>query len=178
MLGGWHISFVSAWPVARGSLQRTPGRSRDLSILLLALHLSTPSLALLLSTSRPNSVSPDVGREGIGLTILYETGDIHRFKKVGNYASYCRCVKTDRLSNGRRKGQGNRKNGNRYLSWAYSEAAVCVARFQPAARRYLDRKATKSHKMVAFRALAHKLARAVYFMLRDQTHYDPKLLFG
>jgi hypothetical protein len=82
------------------------------------------------------------------------------------------------LSNGRRKGQGNRKNGNRYLSWAYSEAAICAARFQPAARRYLERKAAKSHKMVALRALAHKLARAVYFMLRDQAHYDPKLLFG
>lgn len=137
---------------------------------VLAAARERPELQLLRSI-------PGVGTR-IGLAILYETGDIHRFKAVGNYASYCRCVSTDRLSNGRRKGQGNRKNGNRYLSWAFSEAAVCVARFQPAARRYLDRKAAKSHKMVAFRALAHKLSRAVYFMLRNQTPYDPKLLFG
>lgn len=137
---------------------------------VLAATKERPELRLLRSI-------PGVGTR-IGLTILYETGDIHRFKTVGNYASYCRCVKTDRLSNGRRKGQGNRKNGNRYLSWAYSEAAVCAARFQPAARRYLERKAAKCHKMVAFRALAHKLCRAVYFILRDQVPYNPQRLFA
>jgi transposase len=118
-----------------------------------------------------------VGRR-IGLTILYETGDIRRFKKVGNYASYCRCVSTDRRSDERSKGKGNRKNGNPYLSWAFAEAAVFVARFQPAARKYLDRKTAKTHRIVALRALAHKLSRAVYFMLRDGTFYNPQLLFG
>ena len=54
-----------------------------------------------------------------GLTIMLEVGDIKRFPKVGNYSSYCRCVKSDRLSNKKKKGEGNRKNGNKYLAWAY-----------------------------------------------------------
>ena len=119
---------------------------------------------------------PGVG-EALGLTIMYETGDISRFPKAGNYVSYCRCVRSERLSNGRSKGQGNRKNGNPYLSWAFSEAATFARRFQPQASRFYDRKRNKTNHMVAIRALAAKLARASYFMLRDQVAYDPALLF-
>ena len=53
----------------------------------------------------------------LALTIMLETGDIRRFAKVGNFASYCRCVGSEKLSNGKRKGTGNTKNGNKYLSW-------------------------------------------------------------
>jgi transposase len=116
--------------------------------------------------------------ELLALTILYETGDIRRFPKVGNYASYCRCVRTTHESNGRRKGEGNRRNGNPYLSWAFSEAAHFVIRYQPAARRYFDRKKKATNGIVAMRAIAHKLSRAVYFMLRDDVSYRPELLFG
>lgn len=119
---------------------------------------------------------PGVG-ETLGLTIMYETGSIDRFPAVGNFASYCRCVRSQRTSNARRKGAGNRKNGNPYLSWAFTEAAHFARRFQPQARRFYDRKLAKTHPVVALRALAHKLARASYFMLRDQTLYDPALLF-
>ncbi len=59
----------------------------------------------------------------LGLTIMLETGDIGRFASVGDYSSYCRCVKAERLSNGKRKGAGNAKSGNKYLSWAFAEAA-------------------------------------------------------
>jgi len=120
--------------------------------------------------------------ELLALTILYQTGDIRRFPKVGNYASYCRCVRTTHESNGRRKGQGNRRlldgEGNPYLSWAFSEAAHFVIRNQPAARRYFDRKKKASNGIVAVRAVAHKLSRAAYFMLRDDLGYRPDLLFG
>ena len=119
---------------------------------------------------------PGIG-EALSLVIMYETGDIARFSKVGNYASYCRCVRTERLSNQRKKGQGNRKNGNPYLSWAFSEAAHFARRFQPEARKFYNRKLTERGRLVAARALAHKLCRAVYFMLRDQTRYDASLLF-
>lgn len=115
--------------------------------------------------------------EVLGLTIMYETGDIHRFPEVGDYASYCRCVKSDRLSNKRKKGEGNRKNGNPYLSWAYSEAAHFARRFQPKAKKFHERKLAERGRLVADRALAHKLCRAVYFMLRDQVPYDENLLF-
>ncbi len=55
----------------------------------------------------------------LGMTILLETGDIKRFAKVGNFASYCRCVDSQKLSNGKHKGRGNTKNGNKYLAWAF-----------------------------------------------------------
>ena len=121
---------------------------------------------------------PGVG-DTLGLTIMYETGDIRRFPAVGNYSSYCRCVRTQRISNGRKKGEGNRRNGNPYLSWAFSEAAHFAVRFQPPARRFSERKKAKTGSgILANRALAHKLARATYFMLKNQTTYKPELLFG
>ncbi|MBU4318014.1 MAG: transposase [Proteobacteria bacterium] len=58
-----------------------------------------------------------------GMTIMLEVGDIRRFPTAGNYSSYCRCVKSQKISNSKKKGEGNRKNGNKYLSWAYVEAA-------------------------------------------------------
>lgn len=120
--------------------------------------------------------------KGIGdllaLTILYETGDISRFSNCGNYASYCRCVRSEHTSNGRRKGKGNTRNGNPYLSWAFSEAAHFVIRFQPSAHRYYERKKKKTNGIIAARAVANKMSRAVFFMLRDDTIYKPELLFG
>ena len=49
----------------------------------------------------------------LGLTIMLETGDIHRFASAGNFASYCRCVDSTRTSNGKKKGEGNAKAGNK-----------------------------------------------------------------
>lgn len=114
----------------------------------------------------------------LGLTIMLETGDIERFAEVGHYASYCRCVKTERLSNGKRKGEGNRKSGNKYLSWAFSEAAHMCVRYEPKAKRFFERKRAKTNGIVAIRAIAHKLARAAYYMLRDQSPFDADRLFA
>ncbi|MCP4162755.1 MAG: IS110 family transposase [Deltaproteobacteria bacterium] len=58
---------------------------------------------------------PGIGKI-LGLTIMLEVGDINRFSKVGRYSSYCRCVKSERLSNSKKKGENNKKNGNKYLS--------------------------------------------------------------
>jgi transposase len=115
--------------------------------------------------------------EILALTILYETGDIRRFPAVGNYASYCRCVDSRRLSHGKKKGEGNRRNGNRYLSWAFVEAANFAVRFEPRARRFFERKRAKKNRALAIRALANKLARASYFVMRDQKPFKPALLF-
>jgi len=111
-------------------------------------------------------------------TIQYETGDLSRFATVGNYVSYCRLVKAERNSNQRLKGQGLRKNGNPYLSWAFHEAAHFAVRYQPQGRRWYEKKRAKTCALVAIRALAHKLARAAYFMMRDQVPYAPARLFG
>jgi transposase len=116
--------------------------------------------------------------QGIGTilaqTISLETGTIRRFPTVGHYASYCRCVDSTKLSNGKRKGTGNGKNGNPYLAWASMEAAQFALRFQPAAQRFYQRKLAKSrnHTILARKAVAHKLARACYDMLRDLVPYE------
>jgi len=113
----------------------------------------------------------------LALTTMYEVGDIRRFRKVGNFASYCRLVNTARLSVGKRKGSGNRKSGNPYLSWAFSEAAHHANRHHEEARKYFQRKKSKTNGIIAIRALAHKLARASYHVMRDQVDFDPTKLF-
>lgn len=120
---------------------------------------------------------PGVGRV-LGLTIMLETGPIGRFARVGNYASYCRKVPTVWTSDGKRKGKGNRKNGNKYLSWAFAEAAELSRRMDPQARRYYMRKLQRTNPAVAHSALAHKLARAAYFIMRDGVVFVPERTFG
>jgi transposase len=77
---------------------------------------------------------------GIGPTlatlIMLEVGTIERFAAVGNFASYARCVDGARISNGKKKGQGNVKNGNAYLAWAFVEAANFAQRYCAEARRF------------------------------------------
>lgn len=111
-------------------------------------------------------------------TIDLEVGDISRFNTVGRFASYCRCVKSERCSNGKKKGENNRRCGNRYLSWAFSEAAHFAVRWDPRAKRFYDRKCAQGNQILAIRALAHKLARACYYILRDGVAYDPRRLFA
>ena len=107
----------------------------------------------------------------LGLTIMLETGEIGRFASVGHFASYCRCVASKRVSNGKRKGQGNPKNGNKYLAWAFIEAAHFAIRFNPQIRRFYHRKQANTKEIVALKAVAHKLARACYYILRDQVPF-------
>lgn len=90
---------------------------------------------------------PGIGKI-LALTIMFETGDIKRFSDVGKYVSYCRCVRSNRISNGRSKGGGNSKNGNKYLSWAYVEAANFAIRGYPYVRRYYQKKAARKQMCV------------------------------
>ena len=113
----------------------------------------------------------------LGLTIMLEVGDITRFPKVGNYSSYCRCVRAERLSNGKKKDTNNRKNGNKYLSWAYVEAANFAIRFSPQAQRFYQKKMAQANRVVAIKALSNKVARASYYLMRDRVPYDADKLF-
>jgi transposase len=119
---------------------------------------------------------PGIG-DILALTIMAEVGGIARFPRVGDYSSYCRCVKSERLSNGKKKDENNRKNGNRYLSWAYVEAANFAIRFSPSAQAFYQKKMAKTNGIVAIKALGNKLARASYYIMRDQVSYDPEKLF-
>jgi len=117
---------------------------------------------------------------GIGLilamTIMLEVGDIERFAQVGNFASYCRCVSSQRLSDGKSKGHGNRKNGNRYLSWAFTEAAHLSRRYNEHFRSYYNRKVAQANTSLATKALSNKLARICYYIMRDQVPFQENLL--
>jgi transposase len=114
----------------------------------------------------------------LALTIMYEVGDIARFRKVGNFTSYCRLVNTARLSAGKRKGSGNPRNGNPHLSWAFSQAAHHAVRHHPEAQKFYQRKRAKTNGIIAIRALAHKLARASYHVMRDHVDFDPEKTFA
>jgi transposase len=120
---------------------------------------------------------PGIGKI-LALTIMLETGPVERFSKVGNYGSYCRKVPTKWSSNGKVKGRGNKKNGNKYLAWAYSEAAEFARRYDEMARAYYNRKMAKTNFMVAHCALANKLARASYYVMKDQVPFDHQKLFA
>jgi transposase len=114
---------------------------------------------------------PGIG-DILALTIMLETGDISRFEQVGNYSSYCRCVESKRISNEKKKSENNRKNGNKYLSWAFVEAAHYAIRYEPAIKKFYQKKSSKTKSVVAIKAVAHKLARACYYIIRDGVSYD------
>jgi len=114
----------------------------------------------------------------LGLTISLEVGDIGRFPAVGNYSSYSRCVESKRLSNGKKKGENNKKNGNRYLAWAYVEAAQFCRRYCVKAQSFYQSKAAKTKPVVAVKALSNKLSRASYYIMRDQVAFDEDKLFS
>ena len=113
----------------------------------------------------------------LSLTIMLETGPIDRFEKVGDYSSYCRKVPTTWISNNKRKGKGNSKNGNKYLSWAFAEAAEFCRRHSNSAKAFFNRKAAKTKTSVAYAALSQKLTRAACYIMRDKVDFDSKKLF-
>jgi transposase len=120
---------------------------------------------------------PGIG--GILATIiLLETGPIDRFADVGNFASYARCVDSTRWSNGKKKGEGNTKNGNKYLAWAFIEAANFARRYCAEAKRFYERNKARTNQVIAIKALAHKLARACYHILKDGSVFDVTRCFA
>ncbi len=120
---------------------------------------------------------PGIGKI-LALTITLETGPIERFKKVGNYSSYCRKVPTKWLSNNKQKGKGNSKNGNKYLAWAFAEAAEFARRHDDKAKAFFNRKSAQTKASVAYAALANKLARAAFYIMRDSVEFDGEKLFS
>jgi transposase len=120
---------------------------------------------------------PGVGKI-LALTIMLETGTVTRFPRVGDYSSYCRKVPTKWISNGKKKGQGNKKNGNKYLAWAFSEAAELSRRYDTGVHAWYSRKLARTNRMVAHSSLAHKLVRAAYHVMSNQEPFDPAKCFA
>jgi transposase len=114
----------------------------------------------------------------LGMTITMEVGDIKRFAEAGHFASYCRTVEAKRTSNNKKKGQNNSKCGNKYLAWAFVEAANFARRYDEQCRKWSERKAAKRGKVIASKALACKLAKAAWHLMALGTDYDAKRMFG
>jgi transposase len=100
------------------------------------------------------------------------------FVKKGNFASYARMVDSRRESNGKVKGVGNTKCGNKYLAWAFIEAAHFAVRYDEAIKRFYKNKSAKTLAVVAIKAVAHKLARACFHVMHDGVPFDVKRAFG
>lgn len=108
----------------------------------------------------------------LALTILYEIGDIARFESVQKFASYSRLVKCKAESAGKTYGTQGSKIGNAHLKWAFSEAAVLYLRNNESGKRYIAKLEKRMPKSKALSALAHKLGRAIYYMLKNKTVFD------
>lgn len=119
---------------------------------------------------------PGIGKV-LAISISLETGPISRFPTPGDYASYCRCVQSIRKSNKKVKGKNNRKNGSVYLAWAFHEAAEKAKRYCPHAKQFFERKVKKGNIFIARNALAHKYAKACYYVLKEQVDYDVTRVF-
>jgi transposase len=139
----------------------------ELSILQTAKHHDANTLYLLQTV-------PGIGKI-LSLVLLYEIHQIDRFPRVQDFASYCRLVKCAKESAGKRLGTAGTKIGNAHLKWAFSEAAVLFLRNNPAGQRLLARWEKKHDKGKALSILAHKLARAVYYMLKRKVAFDKEL---
>jgi transposase len=139
-------------------------RDVELTIVKTAKHHDANTLYLLHTV-------PGIGKI-LSLVLLYEIHEIERFPRVQDFASYCRLVKCAKESAGKRSGTSGTKIGNAHLKWAFSEAAVLFLRDNPAGQKFLTRLEKKHSKGKALTILAHKLARAVYYMLKRQTAFD------
>ncbi len=120
---------------------------------------------------------PGVGRI-LAMTITLEVGAIQRFAAPGNLASYSRAVEAQRTSNDKKKGENNAKCGNKYLGWAFVEAANFARRYDEPCRKWFDRKAAQTSTIIATKALACKLAKAAWYLMAEATDYDPVRMFG
>jgi transposase len=139
-------------------------RDIELSILKAAKQHDANTLYLLRTV-------PGIG-EILSLVLLYEIHDIQRFPRVQDFVSYCRLVKCAKESAGKRYGTAGTKIGNAYLKWAFSEAAVLFLRNNPPGQKLLVRLEKKHGQGKALTVLAHKLARAVYYMLTRERAFD------
>jgi transposase len=145
-------------------------RDVELTILKTAKHHDANTLYLLQTV-------PGIGKI-LSLVLLYEIHRIERFPRVQEFASYARLVKCAKVSNGKRSGTSGAKIGNAHLKWAFSEAAVFFLRDHPAAQKFLARLEKTHDKGKALTILAHKLARAVYYMLKRKTAFDMQRFFN
>lgn len=119
---------------------------------------------------------PGVGQV-LALTMLYEIGNISRFPTVQSFCSYARLVKCPKESAGKLYGYGGQKMGNAHLKWAFSEATALFMRESAQAKAFVAKHEKKHGKGKAMSILAHRLGRAVYFVIKRKDAFDVKYFF-
>lgn len=119
---------------------------------------------------------PGIGRV-LALTILYEVEDIGRFPTVQDFCSYSRMVKCTKESAGKKLGTSGTKIGNPHLKWAFSEATALLLRQSDRAKDFVAKKSKRVGKGKALSILSHKLARAIYYMMKRNDAFDEAYFF-
>ena len=122
---------------------------------------------------------PGIG-DILALTILYEVGGINRFPNARAFCSYCRVVPGIHQSSDKVYRSPNSKQGDHYLKWAFSQAAMMAIRYYPKIRRLYERlsaKRKRAARLVSRSIISHKLAQATYHVMKEQSPYSEKLLF-
>ena len=114
---------------------------------------------------------PGIGQM-LALVLRYEIQDIARFPRVQDFVSYCRLVKCAKESNGKRLGTSGKKIGNVHLRWAFAEAAILFLRQNQPGKEFFMKLEHQHGKAKALTVLAHKLGRAVYYMLTRERAFD------
>jgi len=120
---------------------------------------------------------PGVGKV-LALVLLYEIHDVRRFPEVGQFLSYARLVRCAHESAGKKQGTGGNKIGNAHLKWAFSEATCLLVRASERAKKWLARREKKHGKRRALGALAARLGRAVYHLLRKGEVFEEERFFA
>jgi len=120
---------------------------------------------------------PGVGQI-LALVILYEIHEIGRFPRVQDFSSYARLIRPVKESNGKWAGHSNKKIGNHHLKWAIKEASILMLRASSQAKAYVAKLERKYNKGKALGIFAHKLGRAIYFMLKNQEVFNMKQFFA
>jgi transposase len=120
---------------------------------------------------------PGIGQT-LSLIILYEIHDINRFPRVQDFVSYSRLVKSAKESAGKRYGTSGAKIGNAHLKWAFSEAAVLMLKQSPEVKKYKAKLVKKHGKAKALTILAHKIGRAVYYILKRKEVFNIDKFFN
>jgi len=176
----WHAEEIDAMPLLaeqKLALKANLAVMQCLDVQVTALERAVLAKAKLREDYRALKTVSGIG-EVLAMTIALETGDITRFDGPGNFASYARTVDSRRESNGKKKGEGNAKCGNKHLAWAFIEAAHFAVRYDAAIKRWYQKKCAKSLAVVAIKAVAHKLARACYHVMKDGRAFDVSRAFG
>jgi len=113
---------------------------------------------------------PGVG-PNTALAFVLTIGDVSRFRRGKQIASYLGLIPREESSGGRQNLGAISKQGNRMLRSLLVEAAQIAVRFDPGFRKQYLHRCHQKPKGVAKVAAARKLAVRLYWMLRTQTGY-------